>query len=121
MSVSEIEEAAEAVHDELGAGFSEAVYHRSLEAELSDRGVSFTSEGSIPVFYKSQPVGRRRPDLFVKDGDSTIIVELKAGSGRGSDQLLQYLDLLSDDSNFDISSGVLIQFNDDLEITTNSV
>jgi len=118
---SESIDAAEEVHDALGAGFTESVYHRALEAELSERGVSFSSEGSIPVFYKGTPVGRRRPDLFVKDGDQTIILELKAGSSRGDAQLLQYLDLLGEDSNFDISKGMLVQFNDDVEVLVESV
>lgn len=118
---AEIVAAAEEVHDELGAGFTETVYHRSLESELARRGVGFSSEGSVPVFYKNNPVGRRRPDLFVEDGDERIILELKAGSGSGEAQLLQYLDLLGEDNNFDIGGGILIQFNDDLEITTKDV
>lgn len=122
MSVDDdIEASAQAVHDELGAGFTENVYHSALQIELSSRGVEHSSEGTVPVLYKGQPVGRRRPDLFVKDGDETIIVELKAGSSRGSDQLLQYLGLLGDDSNFEISKGVLIQFNEDLSVTFETV
>ncbi len=122
MSVlTEVFDAADEVHKELGAGFTESCYHRALESELSDRGVRFSSEGSIPVFYKGTPVGRRRPDIFVQDGDETIILELKAGSKSGEGQLLQYLDLLGEDSNFDIKKGVLIQFNSDCEITEKDV
>lgn len=122
MGVSkEVIDAAEEVHDELGEGFTEAVYHRAMECELSNRGVVFTSEGSIPVFYKGNPVGRRRPDMFVEDGDQTIVIELKAGSNSGDDQLLQYIDLLEGDNNFDIKKGVLIQFNYSLDYYENSV
>lgn len=115
-----VKDSSKEVHDVLGSGYTENIYHRSLEAELSDRGISFTSEGTIPVLYKGRPVGRRRPDLFVADGDSTIIVELKAGSTSGNDQLLEYIDILDDDSNFDISRGILIQFGDTLDIHENT-
>lgn len=116
--MEELNEAARAVHDTLGNGFTENVYHRALERELSERGIPFSSEGSIPIFYKDSPVGRRRPDLFVEGEDGTIIVELKAGTNSGDRQLLQYLELLGEDNNFDISEGRLIQFNAECEITS---
>lgn len=119
--MQELNEAAEEVHEILGSGFTENVYHRSLERELSERGISFVSEGSIPIFYKGVPVGRRRPDLFVESDDGTIVVELKADSTRGSAQLLQYLNLLDENNNFDIIEGRLIQFNDDCEISSETV
>jgi len=119
--MEELEEAAKEVHETLGNGYTENVYHRSLERELSERGVAFSSEGSIPIFYKGSPVGRRRPDLFVKGEDGTIIVELKAGTNSGGQQLLQYLDLLGEDDNFDISDGYLIQFNAECQIESKAV
>lgn len=117
MSVeTELFDAAEAVHDELGHGFTESVYHAALLTELSNRGIETSTETTIPVFYKGHSVGRRRPDLMVTDGSSRIVVELKAGSKSGEAQLLQYLDLLGEDNNFNIGKGVLIQFNSDLNI-----
>lgn len=110
-------EAAEEVFEELGSGWSESIYHRALERELSGRGIPFHSEGTVPVLYKGSPVGRRRPDLFIRDEDyNTIIVELKAGSNSGSFQLEQYLDLTeaSDDLG-KIRGGALIKFNEELE------
>jgi GxxExxY protein len=118
---TELREAVAAVHDELGGGYSESVYHRALETELSNRGVTFSSEGSIPIFYDGSPVGRRRPDLFVRDGDETLVLELKAGSNRGEAQLLQYLDLLGEDDNFNIQKGLLVQFNDNAEIEEKNI
>jgi GxxExxY protein len=114
----ELEEAAEAVHSELGGNWSESIYHRALERELSERGIPFHSEGTIPVIYKGAPVGRRRPDLFiVPEDDATIVVELKAGSSSGGDQLLQYLDMVEDDSNLGyIRGGAVIRFNEGLEM-----
>lgn len=113
-----LEAAAQEVHDRLGPGWSESIYHRALERELSERGVSFHSEGTIPVLYKGAPVGRRRPDLFVlgEDGE-TIIVELKSDSSSGWFQLEQYLDLTeaSEDLGY-IRGGALIQFNNELSV-----
>lgn len=114
-TIERLQKSAEEVYAELGGKHTEATYHRALERELSHRGVGFTSEGTIPIFYRGVPVGKRRPDMFVDGDDGTIVVELKAGSTRGEEQLLSYSDILSDDSNFDISHSVLIRFNDDVE------
>jgi GxxExxY protein len=115
--IDDIVACAEEVHEELGSGWTESIFHRAMEAELSSSGISFTSEGTIPVFYKGKPVGRRRPDLFVDGEDGTIIVELKSSSKSGEAQLCNYQDILHEDTNFDISGGVLIQFNEELEVS----
>lgn len=108
-------EAAEEVHKSLGPGFTESVYHSALQVELSKRGIEHSSETTIPIMYDGHPVGRRRPDLIVSEDEKTV-VELKAGSKSGENQLLQYQDILEDDDNFDIQNGILIRFNDELEI-----
>lgn len=118
---ADVIKAAEEVHDELGTGFTENVYHRALESELSREGISFTSEGSVPIYYKGFPVGRRRPDMFVEVDDSTIVVELKAGNSGGDEQLLQYLDLLRENDNYGISKGILIRFNDSVETVEKNI
>ena len=112
----ELKTAAKSVHDCLPIGLTESVYHRSLEVELSDKGVKFTTEFTLPVKYKGVSVGRRRPDMFLPEQNT--IVELKAGSTSGEEQLEQYLALAqrSDDYRRGIS-GVLIQFHDELQYT----
>lgn len=114
--LQEVIDAATEVHSVLGSGCSESTYHSALEYELSDRGIAHSSEGTIPILYKGNPVGKRRPDIFVTNGDQKIVVELKAGSDRGESQMLNYVEILKDDSNFDISRGLLLQFNDDLSV-----
>lgn len=113
----ELREAAEEVHSELGAGYTETVYHSALQRELSERGIAHHSEGTLPVMYKGAPVGRRRPDMFlVAENGDTVIVEMKAGSSSGKEQLLQYLDLVEADDNYgQIVGGAVIHFNDELE------
>lgn len=113
-TIDAVIEAAEEVHDVLGAGHSEATYHRAMERELSERGIDFGSEGTIPIYYKGTPIGKRRPDMFVDSG--SIVVELKAGSNAGVEQLFDYERILEDNENFAIEHGLLIQFNDSVEV-----
>jgi hypothetical protein len=115
-TIEEMIAAAEEIHRLLGPGHSEATYHRAMERELSERGIGFSSEGTIPIFYKGQPVGKRRPDMFVDAENGTIVVELKAGSSSGKAQLFNYQHILCDDNNYDIANGLLIRFNDEVEI-----
>lgn len=107
---------AKEVHSILGPGFTEAVYHSALQRELSERQIAHHSEGTIPVMYKGAPVGRRRPDLFVVTDNGLIVVELKAGSSSGEEQLSQYLSMTTDNDNLDnIVGGLVIRFNEELE------
>jgi GxxExxY protein len=111
-----LEEAAEEVHRELGADWSESIYHKSLMRELSQRGIPFNTEGTISVMYKGAPVGRRRPDLFLTTDDGLVIVELKAGTSSGLQQLLQYLTMAQKSHDLGtIDGGALVSFNDELE------
>ncbi len=68
-------QAAYRVHNALGAGFLERVYHNAMLIELSDMGLHVESEFPIPVYYKNQLVGDYNADLFV---ENCVIVELKA-------------------------------------------
>lgn len=114
--MDELKAAAEEVHDELGAGFTESVYHSALQRELSERQIPFHSEATIPVMYKGAPVGRRRPDLFIVTDYGLVVVELKAGSSSGDAQLKQYLGMTTADENLgEIIGGAVIRFNEELE------
>lgn len=111
-----LREAAEEVHETLGSGFTESVYHKALIRELSERGIAHHTEGPLTVMYKGAPVGRRRPDLFVVTEYGVLIVELKADSSSGEEQLQQYLGMSVDDENLgEVVGGVVIRFNDELE------
>jgi GxxExxY protein len=112
-----LKESAKAVHGELGKGWSETIYHSALQRELSESGVAHHSEGTLPVMYRGAPVGRRRPDMFlVAENGDTLIVEMKAGSSSGKDQLIQYLNLATTDDNYEhIIGGAVIRFNEELE------
>ena len=49
--------AAMEVHQQLGAGFLESVYHTAIAYELGLRQIPFESHKSLPVLYKGQLVG----------------------------------------------------------------
>lgn len=115
-TIEKIKKSAEEVHNALSSGHTESTYHSALERELSDRGVGFSSEGTIPIFYKESPVGQRRPDMFVESSEGTFVLELKAGSNKGSEQLQSYKSILDNDNNFVINGALLIKFNDELEV-----
>lgn len=63
------------VHSELGNGFQEVIYQRSMEIEMTLSGISFEKEKEMTIFYRGHEVGRRRVDFFV---ENLIMVELKA-------------------------------------------
>jgi GxxExxY protein len=63
------------VHKILGNGFQEVIYQRALEEEFNIRGVSFSREFEMPIFYKAKQIGVRRVDFLV---NNVISIELKA-------------------------------------------
>lgn len=94
------------VHKELGPGLLESIYHKCLKKELRIRGIEFTSELSIPVFYKGDTIDADlKCDLFI---ENTIVLELKAVDRMlplYEAQLLTYMKLL------EVPKGILINFN----------
>jgi len=65
-----------AVHNELGGGFLEEVYHESLEIELTERGIPFVSRPKLQLYYKGRPLKKTYEADLIVIGE--IIVELKA-------------------------------------------
>jgi len=63
------------VHTELGNGFQEAIYQRSLEIEMKMAGLVFERECEMSIYYRGIAVGARRVDFFV---EGKIMVEIKA-------------------------------------------
>lgn len=66
---------AYAVYNQLGSGFLESVYQRSMLIELQKIGLDAQNEEPIRVHYDGQVVGEFRADLMIQ---SKVIVELKA-------------------------------------------
>ena len=87
----QIIDAAHTVHNKLGYGFLEKVYHNSLVIELRKRNLFAEPEKPIEVNYDGQTVGEYFADIVV---DNKVIVEVKATDKHNpvfEAQLLNYL------------------------------
>jgi GxxExxY protein len=84
--------AALAVHSSLVPGFLEAVYKEALSFELAERGIPFSGEIEIPVFYKGSRLKTNYRSDFICHGST--IVELKAISKLGDLEMAQVLNYL---------------------------
>ena len=99
--------AAMAVHNELGAGFLEAVYQEAMEIELVERGIPFEPQRLVPVRYRGRVLKKVYcTDLVCFDA---VIVEIKAQRqlvSRDEAQVLNYLKATG------YKVGVLLNFGD---------
>jgi GxxExxY protein len=84
--------AALEVHNQLGHGFLEAVYHEALAVELTTRAIPFTDEVKLPIHYKDTLLECTYKADFICHGD--IIVETKALATIGSIEQAQVLNYL---------------------------
>jgi GxxExxY protein len=92
------------VHNQLGNGFQEVIYQRSLAIEFGLQGLSFQRELEMELFYKGEQVGTRRVDFFV---ESKVMVEIKAIEkleGVHKAQAINYCEA------YHIADGLLINF-----------
>ncbi|MGA2070260.1 MAG: GxxExxY protein [Sedimentisphaerales bacterium] len=83
--------AAHTVHNKLGCGFLEKVYHNSLVIELRKKGLLAEQEKRIEVKYDNQIVGEYFADIVV---DNKVVVEIKSADKYNpvfEAQLLNYL------------------------------
>ena len=92
------------VYNELGHGFLESVYQRSLGLALEGGGLKVSNYVKIPVWFRGNCVGQFEGDMLVED---KILLELKAARCLDRShhaQLLNYLRAT------DIEVGVLLNF-----------
>jgi len=64
------------VHNEMGYGFLEEVYHESLELELNQRGIPYISKPKLSLSYKGRLLKKQYEADLIVIGE--LIVELKA-------------------------------------------
>ena len=80
------------VHNELGPGFAEKIYHKALMITFENAGLTYESEKTFDVFFQEKKGGAFRLDLLV---EGKVIVELKALTGNVPEvfkyQVLSYL------------------------------
>ncbi len=92
------------VYNELGYGFLESVYQKSLGAALVSAGVAVRTRVRIPVWFRGQRVGMFEGDMLV---ENAILLELKTARCLDlshQSQLLNYLRAT------DIEVGLLLNF-----------
>ena len=97
------------VYDELGHGFLESVYQKSLCLALNEVGFTVHSPVDIPVYFRGRQVGDFEGDVLV---EKCVLLELKAVrclDNSHQAQLLNYLRAT------DIEIGVLLNFGVKLE------
>ncbi|UUV21246.1 GxxExxY protein [Paenimyroides aestuarii] len=94
------------VHNALGPGLLESVYHKCLLEEFKYQGIRFSSELIVPIEYRNvQLDALLRADFLVED---CLVIELKAVEAVlpiHEAQLITYLKLL------DAPKGILVNFN----------
>ena len=80
------------VHNELGPGFAEKIYHKALMIAFEDADLAYEAEKTFNVFFQDKKVGSFRLDLLV---EGKVIVEIKALTGNIPEvfkyQVLSYL------------------------------
>ena len=92
------------VYNELGHGFLESVYQKSLGLALQSIGLQVCWLISIPVWFRGHQVGHFEGDMLV---ERSVLLELKAVralEGSHQAQLLNYLRAT------DIEVGLLLNF-----------
>lgn len=92
------------VYNELGHGFLESVYEKSLQVALNSMGLEALRQIEIPVWFRGQQVGDFSADMLV---EKCVLIELKAGralDSAHSAQLLNYLRAT------EIEVGLLLNF-----------
>ena len=89
---------------ELGSGFLESVYEKSLFLALKHNGLAVTSQHEIKVFFRGEPVGLFYADPFV---EGKVIIELKAAKAIASEHEAQIINYLNATG---VEVGLLINF-----------
>ena len=92
------------VHSSLGNGFQEVIYQKALKIEMEERGITFSREHEMPIYYKNKHIGTRRVDFLV---EGIISVELKAVSRLEPLHLAQAINYLEA---YNLEVGLLINF-----------
>lgn len=94
------------VYNELGHGFLESVYHRSLVLALESVGLKVCSRVAIPVWFRGFQVGHFEADVVV---ESCVLLELKAARSLDSSHRAQLMNYLRAT---EIEVGLLLNFGE---------
>lgn len=103
-----MQDIAQDIFQELGGGFSEAIYQKAFEVALRERQIEYEEQRKVPIFFHGYFVGEAIPDLIVRDnGQAVVVVELKAVQNIGDKeikQLKKYMETLK------LPAGFVVNF-----------
>ena len=94
------------VYNELGYGFLESVYHKSLVIALNSAGLCVYSPVAVPVWFRGARVGSFEADVLV---ENCVLLELKAARALDSSHRAQLLNYLRAT---EIEVGLLLNFGE---------
>lgn len=92
------------VYNDLGYGFLESVYQRSLGLALEAEGLHVCNRVDIPVWFRGTQVGHFEGDMLV---ENSVLLELKAVRTLTSEHQAQLLNYLKAT---DLEVGLLLNF-----------
>src|SRR5947207_9223216 len=92
------------VYNELGHGFLESVYERSMELALTSLDLRVCRQIEVPVWFRGKTVGEFKADMLI---DNCILLELKAARSLDSAHQAQLLNYLRAT---EIEVGLLLNF-----------
>ena len=92
------------VYNELGHGFLESVYERSLEIALNSLDLKVSRQIQIPVWFRGKPVGDFTADMLI---ENSVLLELKAARALDTSHQAQLLNYLRAT---EIEVGLLLNF-----------
>ena len=92
------------VYNELGHGFLESVYQKSLILALNEAGLKIHSPVDIPVWFRGRQVGDFEADVLVEE---CVLLELKSAHSIHASHQAQLLNYLRAT---DIEIGVILNF-----------
>jgi GxxExxY protein len=106
--MNELIEMFQDVGSALKKGRTETVYQNAMTVELQERGIQYTEEETMPIYYKGKYVGQERLDIVLHNW-LQIIIELKATSTEiKSDNLWQVISYMRYKK---YTKGVVVNYN----------
>jgi GxxExxY protein len=97
------------VYNQLGRGFLESVYERSLAITLSAAGLRVQQQFPVIVLFRNELVGRFRADLMVNDA---VLIEIKTSKRLHFWHKAQLINVLKATS---VEVGLLLNFGHEAE------
>ncbi|MDQ2746703.1 MAG: GxxExxY protein [Acidobacteriota bacterium] len=97
-------EACFEVSSELGIGYLESVYEKSLLIALRQKGLKAENQIPLQVKFRGQNVGEYFVDILVEE---KVLIELKVASGLSKENFAQTINYLKAT---DLDVGLLVNF-----------